>query len=1045
MAIKHRYRIVVKFDSRQSKWVNALTGKEFKFPAGVDLDIELAIAKNQTNFELWDISNLTDAELVIKSYSGSPPSPSDPAVTTPSAATIDDPDLTIADWESGASQHMTFSISAADSNIPAGTYWLTISGATATETLAIAWGDFDIEEDGTGPVTTVTPITLGYNANSIRGVNVDESADTPSDGDILVYRSAGSDYVLEQQSGGGGGDATSLQGTNIDASVGSPSDGDILVYRSAGSDFVLETKPTGAGATNLSWTAATSTVASDTGTDAVLTVVDGSNPGLMTSADKTKLDGVATSANNYSHPNHTGDVTSTGDGATVIANNVVTLAKMADMATASFIGRNTAATGDPEVLNASTARTILSLSTTDNVLFANLELGADGALTVDEHSSAPGTPASGKVVVYAKADGKLYIKDDVGTETDLTSTGSGSLGSNLSSTTDDITSNNGTIRLAGSGGTNNEDLDFDFETTANEVGVSSSTGVTKIDFGSIELKSANLELGVDGALTVDEHSGAPGTPASGKVVVYAKADGKLYIKDDVGTETDLTSGGGGDALTTDPLSQFAATTSAQLAGVISDETGTGVLVFGTSPTFTTGITVNGNIAVTGTVDGEDVAAVATTANSAIQPNDTAVLNAVELNASGYIEILAHGTSPTNPPANGLSLYVVGSELRSKDPGGTVKNLSSLIDNAIQEDSTGSQIQDLKVSTTSNLNGSVIFGDYQTASPPTPPSGTVVVFSKDDKLFIKDDGGNETDLTSTGSGSLGSNLSSTSDDITSDNGNIRLRGTGGTNNEDLYFDFETTANEVGVSSLSGVTTVDFGSINLDANNLSGTNTGDEPAASTTTPGIAELATSAEINTGTDNTRTITPSGLAGSNYKTTRTGVVREIYIDAAAMAPRTTNGAAAAIDEYATNDIISDHYLFDGITEEGVQFKVAMPDAWDRGTIKAKFFWDGATGATASDGVTWGIAAQARSNDDAIDNAFAASVDTDDALTAVGDLHVTAASAAITVSNTPAIGDIIWFEVTRVVGDTNDTMAEDAKLLGVQIQYTEGSTEPAAW
>jgi len=35
------------------------------------------------------------------------------------------------------------------------------------------------------------------------------------------------------------------------------------------------------------------------------------------------------------------------------------------------------------------------------------------------------------------------------------------------------------------------------------------------------------------------------------------------------------------------LSQFAATTSAQLAGVISDETGSGALVFGTSPTLTT--------------------------------------------------------------------------------------------------------------------------------------------------------------------------------------------------------------------------------------------------------------------------------------------------------------------------------------------------------------------------------------------------------------------------------------------------------------------------
>lgn len=45
--------------------------------------------------------------------------------------------------------------------------------------------------------------------------------------------------------------------------------------------------------------------------------------------------------------------------------------------------------------------------------------------------------------------------------------------------------------------------------------------------------------------------------------------------------------GAGDALTTNPLSQFAATTSSQLAGVISDETGSGALVFATSPTLVT--------------------------------------------------------------------------------------------------------------------------------------------------------------------------------------------------------------------------------------------------------------------------------------------------------------------------------------------------------------------------------------------------------------------------------------------------------------------------
>ncbi|MBC8033806.1 MAG: hypothetical protein H7Y03_06650, partial [Chitinophagaceae bacterium] len=38
-------------------------------------------------------------------------------------------------------------------------------------------------------------------------------------------------------------------------------------------------------------------------------------------------------------------------------------------------------------------------------------------------------------------------------------------------------------------------------------------------------------------------------------------------------------GGGGDALVANPLSQFAVTTSLQLKGVISDETGSGALVF----------------------------------------------------------------------------------------------------------------------------------------------------------------------------------------------------------------------------------------------------------------------------------------------------------------------------------------------------------------------------------------------------------------------------------------------------------------------------------
>lgn len=74
----------------------------------------------------------------------------------------------------------------------------------------------------------------------------------------------------------------------------------------------------------------------------------------------------------------------------------------------------------------------------------------------------------------------------------------------------------------------------------------------------------------------------------------------------------------GDALVANPLSQFAATTSAQLAGVISDETGSGALVFATSPTLVTpalgtpSALVGTNI--TGTASGLTAGNVTTNAN-----------------------------------------------------------------------------------------------------------------------------------------------------------------------------------------------------------------------------------------------------------------------------------------------------------------------------------------------------------------------------------------------------------------------------------------------
>ncbi len=56
-----------------------------------------------------------------------------------------------------------------------------------------------------------------------------------------------------------------------------------------------------------------------------------------------------------------------------------------------------------------------------------------------------------------------------------------------------------------------------------------------------------LALAADTPLELREMA-APATPPAGALLVYAKSDGKVYAKNDAGTEYDLTGGGGGASL-----------------------------------------------------------------------------------------------------------------------------------------------------------------------------------------------------------------------------------------------------------------------------------------------------------------------------------------------------------------------------------------------------------------------------------------------------------------------------------------------------------------
>lgn len=169
--------------------------------------------------------------------------------------------------------------------------------------------------------------------------------------------------------------------------------------------------------------------------------------GYMTNTYAAKLNGIAASANNYVHPSTAGnihvptagatgnilqyqgtsgtakwialssDVTVADGGAMTIAAAAVTLAKMANMATASLIYRKTAAAGAPEVQTLATLKTDLSLTGTNSGDQTLPTLSSLGAVSTGDSRLSDARPAS-DVYTWAKAATKpTYSAGEVGAAT----------------------------------------------------------------------------------------------------------------------------------------------------------------------------------------------------------------------------------------------------------------------------------------------------------------------------------------------------------------------------------------------------------------------------------------------------------------------------------------------------------------------------------------------------------------------------------------------------------------------------------------------------
>ena len=154
---------------------------------------------------------------------------------------------------------------------------------------------------------------------------------------------------------------------------------------------------------------------------------------------------------------------------------------------------------------------------------------------------------------------------------------------------------------------------------------------------------------------------------------------------------------------------------------------------------------------------------------------------------------------------------------------------------------------------------------------------------------------------------------------------------------------------------------------------------------------------------------------------------------AGAMTPRGTNGASAGLTELTTNKNMLRTLDFDTTTQEFAQFEVLMPKGWDEGTVTFQPIW---TAASGSGGVVWALQGVATGDDDGLDVAFGTEQTSTDTLLAALDRHIGPTSAAITIAGTPAEGDVVQFQIKRVPADASDTLAVDAKLLGIRLFFT---------
>ncbi len=161
---------------------------------------------------------------------------------------------------------------------------------------------------------------------------------------------------------------------------------------------------------------------------------------------------------------------------------------------------------------------------------------------------------------------------------------------------------------------------------------------------------------------------------------------------------------------------------------------------------------------------------------------------------------------------------------------------------------------------------------------------------------------------------------------------------------------------------------------------------------------------------------------------------QSIWIPITSMFVPAASGAAAPVAATGVNSVEVITSEFPDALDRSLAFSVVFPKAWNKGAVRFRYYWGVLSVSTNS--VVFGLQGSSAGNGEQ-SPAYGTVVKVTDANTGNLNQNVSAESADVTISGSPADGDVCFFKITRfAASDANDNLAANVGLTGIELYYT---------